>query len=70
MPTKVPVRKQIRGLKPNFWFANWLEANERLAFFGVRAVLPLCMVYAVAQGGMGLGAFPTKGLHMKGGRLV
>ncbi len=60
MPTKVPVRKQIRGLRPNFWFANWLEANERLAFFGVRAVLPLCMVYAVAQGGMGL-SYSAKG---------
>ncbi|HVP38645.1 MAG TPA: MFS transporter [Candidatus Saccharimonadales bacterium] len=61
MSTKVPVLQQIRGLKPNFWFSNWMEANERLAFFGVRAILPLSMVYAVAQGGMGL-TYSQKGL--------
>jgi proton-dependent oligopeptide transporter, POT family len=61
MTTKVPVWQQIRGLKPNFWFSNWMEANERLAFFGVRAILPLYMVYAVAQGGMGL-TYSQKGL--------
>ncbi len=31
-----------------------MEANERLAFFGIRAILPLYMVYAVAEGGLGL----------------
>lgn len=46
--------QQIRGLKPNFWFSNWMEAQERLAFFGSRAILPLYMVYAVAEGGLGL----------------
>ncbi len=54
MPAKVSAIKQILGLKPNFWFANWMEAQERLAFFGVRAILPLYMVYAVAEGGIGL----------------
>ena len=53
--------QQIRGLKPNFWFANWMEAQERLAFFGARAILPLYMVYAVSQGGMGL-TFTQKGV--------
>ena len=54
MATKLSVMQQIRGLRPNFWFANWMEANERLAYFGIRAILPLYMVYAVAQGGLGL----------------
>lgn len=53
--------QQIRGLKPNYWFANWMEAQERLAFFGARAILPLYMVYAVAQGGLGL-TYGEKGL--------
>jgi proton-dependent oligopeptide transporter, POT family len=61
LPEKPSVIKQIRGLKPNFWFANWMEANERLAFFGARAILPLYMVYAVAQGGMGL-SYTEKGV--------
>ncbi|MCX6638961.1 MAG: MFS transporter [bacterium] len=60
MADKPSVVQQVRGLKPNFWFANWLEANERLAFFGSRAILPLYMVYAVAQGGLGL-SFSEKG---------
>lgn len=58
---KVSALKQIAGLKPNFWFSNWMEANERLAFFGARAILPLYMVYAVAEGGMGL-SYSEKGL--------
>jgi POT family proton-dependent oligopeptide transporter len=58
---KTPVLTQLRHLKPNFWFANWMEANERLAFFGVRAIAPLYMVYAVTQGGLGL-SYGEKGL--------
>ncbi|MDP8208685.1 MAG: MFS transporter [Candidatus Electryonea clarkiae] len=54
MAGKVSVVKQISGLSSNFWFANWLEANERLAFFGIRAILPLYMVAAVADNGLGL----------------
>ncbi len=41
---KTPVLTQIREMKWNFWVANVIEAFERLAFFGVRAVLPLYMV--------------------------
>ena len=52
--------QQIRGLKPNFWYSNWMEAQERLAFFGSRAILPLYMVYAVAEGGLGL-SYSEKG---------
>ena len=40
----VPVMTQLRGMDRNFWVANLIEAGERLAFFGVRAVLPLYMV--------------------------
>ena len=60
MTTKLTVWQQVRGLQSNFWFSNWMEANERLAFFGARAILPLYMVYAVAQGGMGL-SYSEKG---------
>jgi POT family proton-dependent oligopeptide transporter len=61
LATKTPVLTQLRHLKANFWFANWMEANERLAFFGVRAIAPLYMVYAVTQGGLGL-SYGQKGL--------
>jgi len=40
----VPVLTQMRRMRRNFWVANIIEAGERLAFFGVRAVLPLYMV--------------------------
>jgi len=40
---RVSVLDQIRGMKWNFWIANIIEAGERLAFFGVRAVVPLYM---------------------------
>jgi len=38
---KVPVLRQVRAMGAQFWVANGSEAMERLAFFGVRAVLPL-----------------------------
>ncbi|HBO45751.1 MAG TPA: hypothetical protein DD670_17870, partial [Planctomycetaceae bacterium] len=40
---KVPLGAQILQMAPMFWIANGSEAFERLAFFGVRAVLPLYM---------------------------
>ena len=40
---KVPVITQVRQMGSMFWIANGSEALERLAFFGVRAVLPLYM---------------------------
>jgi MFS family permease len=60
LTTKLSAWQQIRGLKPNFWYSNWMEAQERLAFFGSRAILPLYMVYAVAEGGLGL-SYSEKG---------
>ncbi len=50
---RVPVSEQIRTMGWNFWIANLMETFERLAFFGVRAVLPLYMVSDKA-GGLGL----------------
>ncbi len=40
---KVPVIQQVREMGGAFWVANGTEALERLAFFAVRAVLPLYM---------------------------
>ena len=43
----------MKTIKPAFWLANAQEACERLAYFGIRAVLPLMMV-SVGAGGLGL----------------
>ena len=48
--SKISIRAQIGAMGWNFWIANLMEACERLAFFGVRAVLPLYMVAAKGQG--------------------
>ena len=40
---KIPAIAQVRQMGSMFWIANGSEALERLAFFGVRAVLPLYM---------------------------
>jgi POT family proton-dependent oligopeptide transporter len=40
---QLPFLQQIRTMKWNFWVANGIEALERLAFFGVRAVVGLYM---------------------------
>ncbi len=40
---RVPILEQILTMKWNFWVANGIEALERLAFFGVRAVVGLYM---------------------------
>ena len=51
---------QIRGLSANFWYANFMEVFERLAFFGVRAVAPLFLVATAERNGLGL-SFAEKG---------
>ena len=51
---------QLKGMNHNFWVANLIEAGERLAFFGVRAVLPL---YLVGTTGSALGlSYSQKGV--------
>jgi MFS family permease len=56
----VPISIQVRRMSANFWVANIIEAGERLAFFGVRAVLPL---YLVGTTGASLGlSYSQKGV--------
>lgn len=56
----VGLRVQLSTMDRNFWVANTMEAFERLAFFGVRAVLPL---YLVAAKGQGIGlSYKEKGV--------
>ncbi|HPA57701.1 MAG TPA: MFS transporter [bacterium] len=52
---------QVKGFQKNYWIVNVMEVFERLAFFSVRAVLPLWMVATADQHGLGL-TFTEKGL--------
>ncbi len=58
--TSTPVLAQVRAMGWNFWIANIIEAGERLAFFGVRAVLPL-YIAGTSAGALGL-SMSEKGL--------
>jgi len=44
----------VRGLSANFWYANFMEILERLAFFGVRAIAALYLVKGADENGLGL----------------
>jgi POT family proton-dependent oligopeptide transporter len=46
--------RQLRNLPRNFWYANFMEILERLAFFGSRAVAPLFLNATAAQNGLNL----------------
>ncbi len=39
-----------------FWMLNWIEAFERLAYFGIRAVVPIYIMQATEPGGLHLTA--------------
>lgn len=54
-------KSQVTGFQRNFWIANIMEMFERLAFFSVRAVLPLWMIATADKHGLGL-TFTEKGL--------
>lgn len=54
-------KAQVKGFQKNFWIVNIMEMFERLAFFSVRAVLPLWMVATADKQGLGL-SFTEKGL--------
>ena len=42
VPTaKLPFMEQVRQFKKPFWFANVMELIERLAYYGVRVVIPI-----------------------------
>lgn len=51
---------QIKSIKPSFWSANVMEAFERLAYFGVRTILPLYMV-GTETGRLGM-SYTEKGI--------
>ena len=51
---RVPVREQLKGMDRNFWVANVIEAGERLAFFGVRAIVGLYMVGPISVIGLSM----------------
>ncbi len=42
---------QFRSLSFTYWVANAMEMLERLAYYGLRTVLPVYMVLAVEEGG-------------------
>ena len=54
-------KSQVTSFQRNFWIANIMEMFERLAFFSVRAVLPLWMVATADKHGLAL-TFTEKGL--------
>ncbi len=49
--SNVGVIDQLRSFDRSFWIVNAMEVLERLAYYGVRTVLPTYMVLSVAQGG-------------------
>ncbi|MFH1726937.1 MAG: MFS transporter [Pseudomonadota bacterium] len=59
--SKAPFLQQVKAFPKNFWIANIMEMFERLAFFGVRAVLPLYLVASSDQLGIGL-TYTEKGM--------
>ncbi len=48
---ELSLAEQIRGFGSVFWITNMMEMLERLAYYGVRTVLPTYMVLSLAQGG-------------------
>jgi len=46
--------QQVGSLPANFWYANFMEILERLAFFGVRAISGLYLVASAGRNGLGL----------------
>ncbi|MFM2246589.1 MAG: hypothetical protein RL071_2663, partial [Pseudomonadota bacterium] len=52
-PTEGLVSQLLR-LDDRFWIVNTMEMLERLAYYGVRATVPIYMLLPVAEGGPGL----------------
>lgn len=42
---------QFKSFQPVFWVSGWMELIERFSYYGVRVVLPVFMVAAIANGG-------------------
>ena len=49
--SNAPLLEQLLSFNRVFWIANTMEMLERLAYYGLRTVLPIYMVLSVAQGG-------------------
>ena len=47
----LPFGQQLRSTNMVFWIANGMEMLERLAYYGLRTVLPIYMVLSVQSGG-------------------
>ena len=43
--------QQLKSFGRTFWIANTVEMLERLAYYGLRTVLPIFMVLSIEQGG-------------------
>jgi dipeptide/tripeptide permease len=50
-PAKAGVFSQLRQFGAVFWVSNLIEMSERLAYYGLRTVLPVYMLLAVEKGG-------------------
>ena len=61
MTTKLSFKQQLNSFPNAFWVANIMELMERLAYFGVRAVVGLYIVDAAVRGGLEL-THPQRGL--------
>lgn len=56
MPTSPPrsLFDQVRSLDHVFWICIFMEAMERMAYYGVRLVVPVFVVLSQSEGGPGL----------------
>jgi len=55
-PTATPNEPKGRAFGRPFWMLNSIEAFERLAYFGIRSVVPLYIMQATEPGGLHLTA--------------
>lgn len=58
---EITFQQQLRSFPRNYVFACIMELFERLAFFGVRAIVPLYLVRSTAENGLGMD-FSQKGI--------
>ncbi len=53
-PSKPSFLEQVKGYDRVFWLCIWMELMERMAYYGVRLVVPVYLVLAQTEGGPGL----------------
>lgn len=49
--SKVGLGEQLKSFGRTFWIGNTVEMLERLAYYGLRTVLPIYMVLSIEEGG-------------------